>query len=121
MAAAEAADPKGKVIGVDVDQSGESDTVVISARKGLATAVQKELKAIQDGTFDGGKNLTLGAAEDAVDLSMETSKLTKFSQEEYDALFAKIKAGEIEIFNNEKAKDVTELKFDNVKVDFVAK
>lgn len=121
MAAAEAANPKGKVIGVDVDQSAESDTVVISARKGLATAVQKELKAIQDGTFDGGKNLTLGAAEDAVDLSMETSKLTKFSQEEYDALFAKIKAGEIEIFNNEKAKNVTDLTFDNVKVDFVAK
>lgn len=121
MAAAGAASPQGKVIGVDVDQSGESETVVVSARKGLATAVQKELKAIQDGNFDGGKNLTLGAAEDAVDLSMETSKLTKFSKEDYDALFAKIKSGEIKIFNNEKAKNVTDLEFDNVKVDFVAK
>lgn len=121
MAAAEAAEPQGKVIGVDVDQSGESESVVISARKGLASAVQKELKAIKDGNFDGGKNLTLGAAEDAVDLSMDSSKLEKFTKEDYDALLAKIKNGEIKIFNNEKAKDVTELSFDNVKVDFVAK
>ena len=126
MAAAEASDPKGKVIGVDVDQSGESETVVISARKGLATAVQKELQNIKDGKFEGGKKLVLGAAEDSVDLSMDTSKLEKFTKEDYDALYAKIKNGEIEIFDYTKTsetknKNVTDLTFDHVKVDFIAK
>lgn len=121
MAAAKAADPAGKVIGVDVDQSGESSTVVISARKGLSSAVQQLLTSIYDDEFQGGQNLILGAAEDAVDLSMDSSKLNKFSKEDYNALFDKIKRGDIEIFNHTKAEKVTDLTFDHVKVSFIEK
>lgn len=137
MAAAKAANPQGKVIGVDVDQSAESETVVVSACKGLAIAVQNELKAIDEGKFEGGKDLLLGAAEDAVDLSMDSSKLEKFSKDDYDALYAKIKSGEIELFNNETATNAegktakemnaekpgsflpTDIVLSNVKVDFI--
>lgn len=121
MTAAESSDPQGKVIGVDVDQNAESEMVVISARKGLANAVKQQLKAINNDSFQGGKNLLLGAPEDAVDLSMKTSKLKVFKQSDYDALYSRIKAGEIDIFNYEKEDDVAKLEFSNLRVDFIAK
>ena len=48
-AAAEAAD--AKVIGVDTDQSFESDTVITSATKGLASSVQWALAKFYAGEF----------------------------------------------------------------------
>lgn len=93
MAAAEA--NNGKVIGVDVDQSPESATVISSAMKGLSESVTKMLDAYYAGTFPGGQNLTLGAADNALGLPMDTSKWNTFAQADYDALFAKLAAGEI--------------------------
>ncbi len=60
VAAASAND--GYVIGVDVDQSGESEYVVTSAMKGLADAVQWAVAKVYDGTFDtiGGQQTSLG-------------------------------------------------------------
>ena len=84
MSAAEASD--GKVIGVDVDQSAESETVITSATKGLAAAVQEALAEYYAGSFPGGETLTLGADMDGVALPMESSKFTTFSQADYDAL-----------------------------------
>ena len=49
MAAAEAAGTK--VIGVDVDQSGESETVITSAMKGLGTSVYDMIAAYYNGSF----------------------------------------------------------------------
>ncbi len=86
MAAAEAAGTK--VIGVDVDQSGESDTVVISAMKGLGNSVYSMISDYYSETFPGGQNVVLDASQNGVSLSMESSKLTKFTQKEYDTLYA---------------------------------
>lgn len=86
----------GLVIGVDVDQSSESDTVVSSAMKGLAAAVEQMLDSYYSDNFSvGGQNLTLGAAEGAVQLPMATSKWTTFNQADYEALFDKLASGEI--------------------------
>ena len=82
----------GKMIGVDVDQSGQFDTVVTSAMKALANSVNL---ALTDSMNNGwkfteayaGKETVLGAAEDCVGLPMETSKFTKFTQEQYDTLY----------------------------------
>jgi len=93
MSAAEAAD--AKVIGVDVDQSGESDTVITSAMKGLAAAVQKELAAYYAEEFPGGEALVLGADADGVALPMDTSKFTTFSQADYDAVYATLVDGSV--------------------------
>ncbi len=95
VAAAEASE-KGKVIGVDVDQSELSPTVVTSALKALQSEVELMLTAYYDGTFPAGQTMKLGAAENAIGFSMETSRFEKFSQADYDALFAKFAAGEIE-------------------------
>lgn len=117
MAAAEAND--GLVIGVDVDQSSESATVITSAYKQLAISVTKELKAIDDGTFPGGENIVLGAKDDSVGLPMETSKFETFTQEDYDALYASIKEGKITIKTNEDFQEPTDIKTSQVKVEYI--
>ena len=93
MSAAEAAGTK--VIGVDVDQSSESDTVITSAMKGLSAAVQTTLGEYYDGKFPGGESLVYAADMSGVQLPMATSKFNKFTQADYDAIFAKLAANEI--------------------------
>ena len=92
----------GKMIGVDVDQSGQFDTVVTSAMKGLAESVNEALTdAMNNGwkfseTYSG-KETKLGAAENCVGLPMSTSKFTKFTQEQYDSMYASIVDGTLAI------------------------
>ena len=92
----------GKMIGVDVDQSGQFDTVVTSAMKGLAESVNEALTdALNNGwkfseTYSG-KETKLGAAENCVGLPMSTSKFTKFTQEQYDTMYAAIVDGSLVI------------------------
>ena len=92
----------GKMIGVDVDQSGRFDTVVTSAMKGLAGSVNEALTdALNNGwkftDAYAGKQAVLGAAENCVGLPMSTSKFTKFTQEQYDAMYAAIVDGSLVI------------------------
>ena len=118
MAAAEATE-NGKVIGVDVDQSAESERVIVSAMKGLGTAVQQMLTAYYAGEFPGGENLVLDASNDGVSLSMATSKFQKFAQADYDALFAKLSAGEIKLLNDADVTSALELGASAVTVSII--
>ena len=92
----------GKMIGVDVDQSGQFDTVITSATKGLAESVNEALTdALNNGwkfseTYSG-KETKLGAAENCVGLPMATSKFTSFTQEQYDTMYAAIVDGSLAI------------------------
>ena len=88
MAAAEQAD--AKVIGVDIDQSGESETVITSAMKGLGASVYSVLEAYYAGSFPGGETLVMDAGNDGVALPMETSRFDSFSQANYDEIFGKL-------------------------------
>jgi basic membrane protein A len=93
MAAAEAAGRK--VIGVDVDQSVESATVITSAMKGLVPSVYSCVSDFYEGRFPGGQTLTLKADNDGVGLPMATSKFQSFSTADYNAIFQKLSNGEI--------------------------
>ena len=97
VAAADAED--GKVIGVDVDQSFESDTVITSATKGLADATVWAIAKHYAGQFSeiGGKSTSLGAADKAVGLPTATWSLQNWSVADYEALLGKIVSGEITI------------------------
>jgi len=117
MSAAEAAGTK--VIGVDVDQSGESDTVIISAMKGLAAAVQQALTDYYAGSFPGGESLTLGAESNGVSLSMETAKLTAFTQADYDKVFASLADGSLKLKKDTDATDASALGTTAVKVTVI--
>ena len=113
MAAAEASD--GKVIGVDVDQSSESATVITSAMKMLSNSVYDAVKSGYDGSFKGGETAVFNAANDGVGLPMETSQFTTFTQADYDAIFAKIVSGEIAI-DNDYEKEISDLALPNITV-----
>ena len=87
----------GYVIGVDVDQSGESDTVVTSAMKGLSDAVQWAVGHVYDDTWDeiGGTATSLGVADNAVALPTtdEAWRFEVFSVEDYQALYQQMVDG----------------------------
>ena len=117
MSAAEAA--KTKVIGVDVNQSSESDTVITSAMKGLAASVQSVLTEYHANKFPGGQSLVYAADKNGVQLPMESSKFKKFSKADYDVVFAALAAGKIKIANDKDAEDATKLPVSIVKVTFV--
>ena len=93
IAAAEAAD--ASVIGVDVDQSGDSNVVVTSAVKGLAVSVNDMLTAFLYDEFPGGQVLMFDAAINGIGLPMASSRLANFSQAQYDAIFAQLANGTI--------------------------
>ena len=95
MAAAEAT---GKfAIGVDVDQSSESESVITSAMKNLTKSVYDSLTEYYAGEFPGGETMVVDVKTDGVGLPMETSKFKVFTQADYDAIYAKLVKGEVEI------------------------
>ena len=105
VAAATAAD--GKVIGVDVDQSAESECIVTSAMKGLSNSVVLALEDLwnNNGKWSeayAGQTAVLGVADDCVGLpTAEGSwRLNTFTVDEYTALFEQVKNGEITISND---------------------
>ena len=100
--AAAAAANDGKVVGVDVDQSFESDTVITSAMKGLAASVQWACAKVYDGSFAamGGTCATLGAKDNAVGLPTATWSLTKWSVDEYNAMLKDMADGKLVVDND---------------------
>lgn len=103
LSACAAAEEAGaKVIGVDTDQYYVSDTVITSAMKYLKQSVVLALTDLyaNGGVWSeayAGKTAKLGAAEDCVGLpTADTSwRFAKFTIDEYNALYAKVKSGEI--------------------------
>ncbi|MDD5901829.1 MAG: BMP family ABC transporter substrate-binding protein [Oscillospiraceae bacterium] len=114
-AAEAAAKVGGKVIGVDVDQSGIIDggygegMTVTSAMKGLAATVNTMLAEVLAGNWDnyGGKIETLGLVgenptENYVQIPMESTQWAdgKFTQDDYKALVASMFKGDITVSND---------------------
>ena len=97
--AAAAAAEDAKVVGVDVDQSFQSTTVITSAMKGLADATQWAIAKHYAGEFAeiGGTATSLGAKDNAVGLPTATWSLTGWTVEEYETLFAGIVDGSVAI------------------------
>lgn len=119
VAAAEAAD--GKVIGVDVDQSAESELIITSAMKGLTASVKLSLESFYaagkkwDATY-AGKTAVLGAKEGGVGLPTATAswKFETFTVAQYDAVYAKLVDGTLVVSNAIDKAPATTL----VKVDY---
>ncbi|QHQ60657.1 BMP family ABC transporter substrate-binding protein [Anaerocolumna sedimenticola] len=117
MKAAETAGKK--VIGVDVDQSSESDTVITSSMKNLSKSVSDALASFYSNKFPGGTTATLNASSEGVQLPMKSSKFEKFTQADYDAIYDKIVKKEITIGNDTVAKDASGVPVENVAVNVV--
>jgi len=89
-----------KVIGVDVDQYSESDTVITSAIKLLSNSVYDGITMFYNGNFPGGKVTTFNAKNNGVGAAMDNAKFEKFTKADYDAVYADLKSGKYNIFNN---------------------
>ncbi len=102
-----AAESGTKVIGVDVDQRYDSETVITSATKGLSASVETVLQSIIDGTFDtyGGKSTYFDAKVDGVGLPLTVldgssddafDRFNRFTVEEYKAVYDALVSGEVD-------------------------
>lgn len=116
---------KGKVIGVDVDQYDLGEQVITSAMKNLTVAVNDEIKAIDEGKFEGGKALIFGASEMGVQLPDHFDRFQKFTKDDYNALFDALKSNKDgmtdAIPSSVENSDPTSLQgqLKNVKIEFI--
>jgi len=97
-AGAEGAD--ALVIGVDVDQSTLSDTVITSAMKALDVSVYDMLTEFLNGQFRGGNALMFNAAVNGIGLPMGNSRFVQFTQAQYDAIFSQLASGAVTVSNS---------------------
>jgi basic membrane protein A len=114
-----ASEAGAKVIGVDVDQRYDSETVITSATKGLAPSVISVLESIYktDSWADfGGKTTYFNAANNGVGLPTEVigeagadafDRFSSFDKAAYDELFGKLAAGEVEVIRTIDVADAT--------------
>ena len=119
---AAAAENDGDVIGVDVDQSGDSDTVVTSALKGLTSATTWAIAKFYDDEWAdiGGTGTSLGVDDDSVGLPTATWSLENFSVEEYEDLLAAMKAGDLVVDDTVlTGGDITQANTDYVTVNYI--
>ncbi|MBP3652223.1 MAG: BMP family ABC transporter substrate-binding protein [Clostridia bacterium] len=122
--AAAAAENDGFVVGVDVDQSSESDTVITSAMKGLSEATAWAItKMYNDEWADiGGIATSLGVENDAVGLptAAESWGFETYTVEQYQDAMAAVKAGEITIDGETITEAaIAEVEFSNLKIDYI--
>ena len=106
---AAASEAGAKVIGVDVDQRYDSDTVITSATKGLGASVQAVLDAIyKSKTWDtyAGKTTTFNASNNGVGLPTAVigddkanafDRFTSFNKDAYDAVFKTLADGSVPV------------------------
>ncbi len=122
----------GKVIGVDVDQSGTIESqygveglCVTSAMKGLAATVDATLTDLFAGNWSNyaGKieNLGIVSGDDPtlnyVQLPMDTWTMENFTVDDYKALVAALNDGSITVSNSTDAMPTTEItvkEYDNI-------
>lgn len=80
------------VIGADTDKSYVSDAVLTTAEKSVSMSVYRALESVKNGSFSGGRSVKFGIADDGVRLDLSRSAFNLFTQSDYDAIVARIKA-----------------------------
>lgn len=90
-----AADEGAVMIGVDIDQSGQSSTVLTSALKQLGNAVKQGLQTWLDDEWVGGTAVSKTAANDGVALPMHNSKFQTFTNVDYFRIYLDLVDGEV--------------------------
>jgi basic membrane protein A and related proteins len=84
-------------IGVDADQFFLGQHILTSALKRVDEAVFATIKSVQDGSWEGGRNLTFGLAEDGVALGTFSPKVPRADRHAVHAEAKKIANGDVNI------------------------
>lgn len=80
------------VIGVDLDQGGDSPSVITSAMKSCENAIYDALMGYKNGQFPGGVDAILGASVDCVGLATGDSwRLKNYTEAEYQEIYDRMK------------------------------
>lgn len=87
------------IIGVDVDQSSYSQTVISSAMKMLTPSVYNALDDYYNDSFQGGTAKIFSADNKGIGLTMENARFSSFSQADYDAIYDQLASGQIALAN----------------------
>jgi basic membrane protein A len=82
-------------IGVDGDQSFLGPHVLTSALKGVDSAVFLTIKSLQEGTFEGGKNVVFGIDQEGVGLGTFSPKANEQDVAATEKVEQKLASGEI--------------------------
>ena len=109
----------GKVIGVDIDQSTLSETVITSAEKMLANSVYMGLNSYYNGTFSGGQVCEMNAANGGIALEMENSRFETFSEVEYGTVFSLLAEGRIVPYSTTSYGNTSDLELINTEVYYL--
>ena len=120
--AAAASANDGFVVGVDSDQSFDSDTVITSALKGVGEAAAWAIGKHYDGTFAeiGGTATSLGAADGATGLPTATWSLKNYSVEDYEKQLKDVVDGKIAIKSDVLENgDVANAGLSNIVINYV--
>lgn len=107
------------VIGVDVDQSFESDTVITSAVKMIRESVYNTVSSYYNNDFNGGHNIVLDASVNGVGLPMSTSRFKIFTEEDYNMIYKQLLNNRIKILKDTDVSSVENIPLDVVKVDYI--
>ena len=119
---AAAGENNGKVVGVDVDQSFESDTVVTSALKDLSGATKWAIDKYYAGEWDdiGDVPNNLGVETNAVGIPTETWQFKNYTVEEYQQAYQDVLDGKLVIDNTVLEGDaIASQPFEHVTINYV--
>ncbi|MFK5883537.1 MAG: BMP family ABC transporter substrate-binding protein [Candidatus Izemoplasma sp.] len=89
-----ASESNAYVIGVDIDQSSQSDTIFTTAVKELGHVVFVALDDYYSGLF-GGTVIRMGVYNDGIGLPYATSLFTEFTESDYNNLLNDIRLGNV--------------------------
>ncbi|MCZ9838991.1 BMP family ABC transporter substrate-binding protein [Brachyspira hyodysenteriae] len=117
MSAAE--NNNGLVIGVDVDQSFESPTVITSAMKLIRESVYNAVASYYNGNFSGGKTTILGAQVKGIGLPMATSKFQVFTEADYNIIYDSLVTKTIKVLKDTDVESVNDLHLNSAKVNYI--
>ena len=109
----------GKVIGVDIDQSKDSETVITSAEKMLGNAVYYGLSDYYSDQFKGGSVYEMNATNGGVGLEMENSRFESFTEEQYKAILDQLISGRIVPYNAVDHGNTSDLELVNTQVYYL--
>lgn len=95
-------DEKRKIIGVDVDQSGESPHIIFSAMKGLEESVEGALTKLKDNKWNwpedmAGKATKVGVKEGCVRLSAteHSWRMKNYTIDDYNKMYKQMQKGKV--------------------------
>lgn len=104
-----------RVIAFETDKHQMSDTIMTSAAKNIAKALESALEQYYDGEFPGGNITQYNAENDGIFIDMENARFDSFDKGDYKEVFGSLADGKTAVKTHESG-DIRSLKLSKVNV-----